>query len=252
MLKLISWNVNGLRSCLSKGFMDYFSSASPDICCLQECKLTPGALTLDLPGYQQYFSYAEKNGYSGTAIFTKEEPLSVTYGLGIDEHDHEGRVIVAEYPAFQLVNIYVPNAQRGLTRLDYRMAWEEDMCAFLCRLDEKKPVVFCGDLNVAHTAIDIKNAKANEKNAGFTPQEREKFTRLLEAGFADTFRQLHPEARDAYTWWSYMGGARERNVGWRIDYFCVSRRMLPNVLSAGIRPEITGSDHCPIELALAI
>ena len=252
MLKMLSWNVNGLRACLTKGFMDFFNAEDADIVCLQECKLQPGALELELPGYYQFYDFAEKKGYSGTAIFTKRAPERVSYGLGIEAHDHEGRVITAEFPEFTLCNIYTPNAQRGLLRLDYRMAWEGDMRAYLSGIAGARPLVFCGDLNVAHTKMDIKNAASNVKNAGFTPEERAQFTLLLAEGFVDTFRHMNPEVTDGYSWWSYYGDARARNVGWRIDYFCVSAPLVDRIERAVIRPEVFGSDHCPVELRLKV
>ena len=251
-MKLISWNVNGLRACLQKGFLDFFHQADADVFCLQETKLQKGQHDLDLPGYYQYWNYAEKKGYSGTALFTKEKPLSVTYGMGVEEHDHEGRIITAEYPDFYVVTVYTPNSQRELTRLEYRCRWEADFLAYLKRLEEKKPVIFCGDLNVAHQEIDLKNPKTNHNNAGFTDQEREKFSRLLEEGFADTFRELYPDQKEAYSWWSYRFNARARNAGWRIDYFIVSQRLLDKVTDAAIRTEVEGSDHCPVALELAL
>ena len=250
-MKLISWNVNGLRACMQKGFLDFFQETDADIFCLQETKLQEGQIALDLPGYHQYWNYAEKKGYSGTAMFTKEEPVSVTYGLGIEEHDHEGRVITAEFPEYYVVTCYTPNSQDGLKRLDYRMQWEDDLRAYLLELDGKKPVVYCGDLNVAHQEIDLKNPKTNRQNPGFSDEERAKMTRLLESGFADTFRTLHPE-EITYSWWSYRFHAREKNAGWRIDYFIVSRRLLPCVTDAAIRTEVYGSDHCPVVLQLDI
>lgn len=250
MTRLVSWNVNGLRSAIAKGFFDFLDKKSPDILCIQETKLSEGQLNLELEGYYLYFSYAEKKGYSGTAVFTKKEPLSVSYGMGIEEHDHEGRMITLEYDDYYLVNIYTPNSQRGLVRLPYRMKWEDDMRNYLKSLDARKPVIFCGDLNVAHKEIDIKNPKSNENNAGFTPQERSKMTQLLQAGFIDTFRYFYPDRKDAYTWWSYMFKAREKNIGWRIDYFCVSERLKPRLVDAAILSDVYGSDHCPIELVI--
>jgi len=247
-MKLISWNVNGLRALMGKGFMDIFAQLEADVFCLQETKLQQGQIELELPGYHQYWNYAEKKGYSGTAIFTRKEPLSVCYGIGVEEHDHEGRVITLDMGDFYLITVYTPNAQRELTRLDYRMRWEDDFLAYLKSLD--KPIVFCGDLNVAHKEIDLKNPKSNVNNAGFTPQERGKMDALLESGFVDTFRHFHPDQADAYTWWSYMFRAREKNVGWRIDYFIASQEMTPRLESACIHPEIFGSDHCPVELVL--
>lgn len=249
-MKLISWNVNGLRACLTKGFMDYFREAGADFFCLQETKLQPGQVELDLEGYQQFWCCAERKGYSGTAVFARREPLSARYGLGIDEHDHEGRVITLEYPDFFLVNAYVPNSQNELARLDYRMRWEDDFRAYLTRLDEQKPVIFCGDLNVAHEEIDLKNPKSNRQNAGFTDQERGKLTELLAAGFTDSFRFLHPE-EIAYSWWSYRFNARKNNAGWRIDYFLVSDRLRERIKAAEIHSQVTGSDHCPVLLEIA-
>ena len=249
-MKLISWNVNGLRAAMEKGFMDSFRALDADVFCLQETKVQPGQVALDLPGYHQYWNYAEKKGYSGTAIFTRQEPLNVSYGLGLEEHDHEGRVITLDMGDFYLLTVYTPNAQRELTRLDYRMQWEDAFLRCLKDLEAKKPVVFCGDLNVAHQAIDLKNPQSNQHNAGFTPEEREKMTALLNAGFTDTFRYFHPEETGAYSWWSYMFHAREKNAGWRIDYFIVSNALQPRLESACIHPEIFGSDHCPVELEL--
>ena len=249
-MKLISWNVNGLRACVEKGFLSFFQEADADIFCIQESKLSEGQISLDLPGYYQYWNYAEKKGYSGTALFSKEEPLAVTMGIGIEEHDKEGRVITAEYPAFYVVTVYTPNAQRELTRLAYRLTWEEAFLAYLKKLEEKKPVIFCGDLNVAHKEIDLKNPKSNRKNAGFTDEERGCFTRLLESGFTDTFRYFYPELTGAYSWWSYMFKAREKNAGWRIDYFVVSDCLRDRLQSAAIHNEVLGSDHCPVELVI--
>lgn len=249
-MKLISWNVNGLRACEGKGFSDSFRLLDADFFCLQETKMQQGQLDLAFDGYASYWNYAEKKGYSGTAIFTKHEPLEVSYGLGIDEHDHEGRVITLEMPDFYLVNVYTPNSQDGLKRLDYRMTWDDAFREHLLRLDLKKPVIACGDMNVAHKEIDLKNPKTNRKNAGFTDEEREKFTQLLSAGFTDTFRSLHPDEEGAYSWWSYRFRAREKNAGWRIDYFVVSDRIAGNIKSANIHNEIFGSDHCPVELEI--
>ena len=251
-MKLISWNVNGLRACIGKGFLDFCALADADVYCLQETKLQAGQLELDLPGYHQYWNYADKKGYSGTAIFTKEEPLSVTYGFGDDLHRHEGRVITAEYPDFYLVCCYTPNAQDGLKRIDYRMLWEDDFREYLRELDGKKPVVLCGGLNVAHQEIDLKNPGPNRGNAGFSDQERGKMTELLEAGFVDTFRYLYPDKTGAYSWWSYRFNARKNNAGWRIDYFIVSRRLAEKIAGADIYSEIQGSDHCPVALTLAV
>ena len=248
-MKLISWNVNGLRACVGKNFMEDFEKLNADIFCLQETKLQEGQITLDLPGYHQYWNYAEKKGYSGTAVFTRKEPLSVAYGIGVEEHDHEGRVLTLEYPGFYLVNCYTPNSQDGLKRLDYRMEWEDAFRAYLLALDAKKPVILCGDLNVAHTEMDIKNAKTNRMSAGFTDQERAKMTELLAAGFADSFRVVHPD-EVKYSWWSYRFHAREKNAGWRIDYFIVSRRIADRIRAAEIHNEIFGSDHCPVELQI--
>jgi len=249
-MKLISWNVNGLRACVGKGFTDFVAAADPDMLCLQETKLQAGQIDLDLPGYHQFWNYADKKGYSGTAIFTKAEPIAVTYGLGIDEHDHEGRVITAEYEDFYLVCCYTPNAQDGLKRLDYRMQWENDFRAYLCALDEKKPVILCGDLNVAHQEIDLKNPSSNRKNAGFSDEERGKMTELLGAGFVDSFRHFYPELTGAYSWWSYRFNARKNNAGWRIDYFIVSERLRDRMEDAVIHSDVMGSDHCPVELIL--
>lgn len=251
MTKLISWNVNGIRACAGKGFLDFFRQADADVFCLQETKLQAGQLELDLPGYYQYWNYAEKKGYSGTALFTRQEPLSVTYGIGIPDHDREGRVITAEFPDYYVVTCYTPNSQNELARLDYRMEWENAWLGYLKGLEERKPVIFCGDLNVAHQEIDLKNPKTNRKNAGFTDQEREKFTRLLEAGFVDTYRYFYPDQEGVYSWWSYRFKAREKNAGWRIDYFCVSEVLKSRLESAAIHTEITGSDHCPVELVIS-
>ncbi len=249
-MKFISWNVNGIRACVKKGFMDYFNSMDADFFCLQETKLQEGQIELELEGYHQYWHYAVKKGYSGTAIFTKHEPLEVKYGLDIEEHDQEGRVITLEYDDFYLVTVYTPNSKRGLERLDYRMNWEDDFRAYLNTLKAKKGVIVCGDLNVAHKEIDLKNPKTNTKNAGFTPEERSKMTTLLEAGYIDTFRFFYPDRTDAYSWWSYMGGARARNVGWRIDYFITSDDLQDRLKDAEIHAEIEGSDHCPVVLYL--
>ncbi len=247
-MKLISWNVNGLRAVMKKGFMDYFNSVDADMFCLQEIKMQEGQLEMDLPGYHQYYNYAVKKGYSGTAIFTKKEPLSVSYGIGIEEHDQEGRVITVEYENFYLVTCYTPNSKRGLERLDYRQVWEKDFREYLNTLKEKKPVVLCGDLNVAHKEIDLKNPDTNHKNAGFTDEERRCFTELLEDGYIDTFRYFYPDKVDAYSWWSYMRKARDRNVGWRIDYFVVSDSFKDQIVDASIDHDILGSDHCPVIL----
>lgn len=250
MTKLISWNVNGLRACVTKGFLDYFKEADADVFCLQETKLQEGQIDLDLPGYHQYWNYAEKKGYSGTAMFTKEEPLSVTYGIGAEEHDKEGRVITAEFEGYYVVTCYTPNSQDGLARLPYRREWNAAFLAYLKKLEEKKPVVFCGDLNVAHKEIDLKNPKTNRKNAGFTDEEREDFTTLLNAGFIDTFRYFYPDAEGIYSWWSYRFSARAKNAGWRIDYFCVSESLKDRLEGASIHTEVFGSDHCPVEVVL--
>lgn len=247
-MRLISWNVNGIRACLNKGFMDYFQDVDADIFCVQETKLQDGQIDLNLEDYQQYWNYAVKKGYSGTAVFTKRTPLSVEYGIGIQEHDQEGRVITLEFEDFYLVNVYTPNSQRGLTRLNYRMAWEDDFRNYLVELDARKPTIICGDLNVAHKEIDLKNPKSNRKSAGFTDEERQKMTELLDAGFVDSFRYLYPDKKDAYTWWSYITRARDRNVGWRIDYFIVSESLKDCIKDAQIHSEILGSDHCPVAL----
>ncbi|MGM9673685.1 MAG: exodeoxyribonuclease III [Bacteroidaceae bacterium] len=249
-MRLISWNVNGLRAVVGKNFREVFQSLDADFFCLQETKMQAGQLELEFPGYQSWWNYAEKKGYSGTAVFSKHHPLSVTYGIGIDEHDHEGRVITLEMESFFLVCVYTPNSQDGLRRLDYRMRWEDDFRAYLQKLDEIKPVIVCGDMNVAHEEIDLKNPKTNRMNAGFTDEERRQMTTLLNAGFADTFRHLHPTQEGIYSWWSYRFHAREKNVGWRIDYFLTSQRLLPQVSEANILTDIMGSDHCPVELVL--
>ena len=249
-MKLITWNVNGLRACLNKGFLEFFHNVDADVVCLQETKLQPHQIELELPGYEIFWNSAEKKGYSGTAVFTRVKPLSVTYGLGIPEHDTEGRVITVEFEDFYLVCCYTPNAKEGLARIDYRMQWEDDFRAYLMELDKRKPVVLCGDLNVAHEEIDLKNPKSNRGNAGFSDQEREKMTKLLSSGFADSFRALYPDKEGAYTWWSYRFNARKNNAGWRIDYFIVSDRLLPRVEDQIIHADITGSDHCPVELIL--
>jgi exodeoxyribonuclease-3 len=248
MKKMISWNVNGLRACLGKGFLEYLKESDADIFCIQESKLQEGQVELELPGYHQYWNYAEKKGYSGTAMFTKEEPIAVTYGLGIEEHDHEGRMITAEFPEYYVVTCYTPNSQDGLKRLDYRMQWEDAFRAYLKALETKKPVIFCGDLNVAHQEIDLKNPKTNRKNAGFSDEERAKFTELLETGFVDTFRYFYPDQEGIYSWWSYRFSARAKNAGWRIDYFCVSESLKDRLVDAKIHTEVMGSDHCPVEL----
>ena len=250
MLKFISWNVNGLRACEGKGFSDAFKMLDADFFCLQETKMQAGQLDLQFEGYQSFWNYADKKGYSGTAVFTRHQPLNVSYGIGIDEHDHEGRVITLEMDDFFLVTVYTPNSQDGLRRLDYRMKWEDEFLSYLKRLDQKKPVVFCGDLNVAHNEIDLKNPKTNRRNAGFTDEERAKFTALLENGFTDTFRFFYPDQTDIYSWWSYRFRAREKNAGWRIDYFVVSDRLQDRLDDAKIHTEIMGSDHCPVELTL--
>ena len=251
-MKCISWNVNGIRACVKKGFLDFFKEADADIFCIQETKMQEGQLDLELDGYEQYWNYAVKKGYSGTAVFTKERPLTVTYGMAIEEHDQEGRVITLEYEDFYFVTVYTPNSQSELARLDYRMTWEDDFLAYLKGLEEKKPVVFCGDLNVAHKEIDLKNPKTNRKNAGFTDEERGKFTDLLAAGFTDTFRYLYPDVEGIYSWWSYRFSARAKNAGWRIDYFCVSDCLKDKVEDAKILTDVMGSDHCPIELDIAL
>ena len=247
-MKLISWTVNGLRACMGKGFMDFFNEVDADAVCLQETKLQEGQIEMDLPGYYQYWNYAEKKGYSGTAIFTKKEPINVTYGIGIPEHDTEGRVITAEFEDFYLIDVYVPNAQRELTRLEYRMEWEEAFLSYVKKLDETKPVVYCGDLNVAHKEIDLKNPKSNRGNAGFTDEERACFTKVTESGFVDSFRYFYPDTPDKYSWWSYMFNSRAKNAGWRIDYFVVSEKLTDKMKDAKILPEYMGSDHCPVEL----
>ena len=249
-MKYISWNVNGLRACVGKGFMDYFAAMDADFFCLQETKLQAGQIDLPVEGYHQYWNYAQKKGYSGTAIFAKTPALSVAYGIGIEAHDTEGRVITLEYDSFYLVTCYTPNAQRELTRLDYRMEWENAFLAYLKGLDKKKPVILCGDLNVAHQPIDLKNPGANRHNAGFTDEERGAFTRLLESGFVDSFRYLYPDKTGAYSWWSYMFNARANNAGWRIDYFVVSSRLAERIQEATIHPDVMGSDHCPVGLEL--
>lgn len=250
-MRFISWNVNGLRAVRKKGFDDIFLSLNADFFCIQETKLQEGQIDIDFPGYESYWCYAEKKGYSGTAIFTKQTPLSVSYNIGIEEHGTEGRTITLEYEDFYLVCVYTPNAQDGLKRLDYRMSWEDAFREYLCSLDKLKPIIVCGDMNVAHEEIDLKNAKANVGNPGFSDEERAKFTELLSAGFTDSFRYLYPDRRDAYSWWSYRAAARERNVGWRIDYFVVSDRLRDNIKDAYILPEITGSDHCPVGLDMS-
>lgn len=250
MKKFISWNVNGLRACVEKGFSGFFHEADADIFCLQETKLQEGQISLDLPGYYQYWNYAEKKGYSGTAIFTKNQPLSVSCGLGIEKHDHEGRVITLEFERFYMVTVYTPNSQEELKRLDYRMEWEDDFLSYLKKLEGNKPVIVCGDMNVAHREIDLKNPKTNRKNAGFTDEERNKFTSLLNAGFIDTFRHFYPDLEQAYSWWSYRFKAREKNAGWRIDYFLVSETLKDTLKDAVIYKDIMGSDHCPVGLII--
>ena len=249
-MKFISWNVNGLRACVQKGFLDFFHEIDADFFCLQETKLQEGQIELDLPGYYQYWNYAQKKGYSGTAIFAKQDPLSVSYGIGMEEHDTEGRVITLEYDNFYLVTCYTPNSQNELARLDYRMTWEDDFLAYLKSLDAKKPVILCGDLNVAHQEIDLKNPKTNRKNAGFTDEERAKMTQLLSSGFTDTFRHFYPDTEQIYSWWSYRFKAREKNAGWRIDYFITSDSMKDKLVDAKIHTDILGSDHCPVELTI--
>lgn len=249
---MISWNVNGIRACVNKGFMDYFNDVDADVFCIQESKLQEGQIDLNLPGYHQYWNYAQKKGYSGTALFSKKEPISVSYGLGIEEHDNEGRVITAEYEDYYVVTCYTPNSKTELERLDYRMVWDDAFRNHLLALDEKKPVLFCGDLNVAHNEIDLKNPKTNRRSAGFTDEERGKMTELLGVGFIDTFRYLYPDAEGAYSWWSYLGKARDRNAGWRIDYWCVSDRLKEKIKEAEIHSAILGSDHCPVMLEIEI
>ena len=249
-MRLISWNVNGIRACCDKGFRDSFKALDADFFCLQETKMQEGQLDLSFEGYTSYWNYAEKKGYSGTAIFTRHRPMNVTYGIGIDEHDHEGRVITLEMENFFLVTVYTPNSQDGLKRLDYRMTWEDDFRAYLQKLDSKKPVLICGDLNVAHKEIDLKNPKTNRMNAGFTDQEREKFQTLLDAGFIDTFRHFYPDMENIYSWWSYRFKAREKNAGWRIDYFVASARLADKLQGAKIHTDIFGSDHCPVEVTI--
>ena len=251
-MKLISWNVNGLRACVGKGFFDFFAAQDADIFCLGETKMQPDQAHIPTEGYLQYWNSAEKKGYSGVAVFTKKEPLTVSYGLGIDEHDHEGRVITLEYENFYLVTVYTPNSQNELARLDYRMTWEDDFRAYVCALDQKKPVIICGDMNVAHQPIDLNNPKTNENNAGFTPQEREKMTALQQAGYLDSFRYFYPEVTGAYSWWSYLYHARENNAGWRIDYFLVSNRLMEKVTDTMIYTDIFGSDHCPVGLEITL
>ena len=250
-MKLISWNVNGLRACVGKGFLEYFRDEDADIFCIQETKLQQDQIVMDISGYEQYWNYALKKGYSGTAVFTKKKPLDVKYGIGMDEHDQEGRAITLEYEDFYLVTAYIPNSQRELARLDYRMKWEDDFRRYLMELDRVKPVILCGDLNVAHKEIDLKNPKSNRRNAGFTDEEREKMTKLLDSGFIDSFRHFYPDKEGAYSWWSYMGNARAKNVGWRIDYFIVSERLKESMKDAEIHSQVMGSDHCPVGLDIA-
>ncbi len=249
-MKLISWNVNGLRACVGKGFLEIFQELDADIFCLQETKMQAGQLDLDLPGYHQYYNYADKKGYSGTALFTKKEPLNVTYGIGVDVHDHEGRVITAEFEDFFFITVYVPNSQNELARLDYRMEWERDFLAYVKKLEETKPVIYAGDLNVAHNEIDLKNPKTNHHNAGFTDEERAAFSRVLDSGMIDTYRYFYPDKTDIYSWWSYRFQARAKNAGWRIDYFVVSECLKDRLVSADIHTTIEGSDHCPVELVI--
>ena len=249
-MRLISWNVNGIRACVTKGFEDYFKEADADVFCIQESKMQAGQLELEFPGYHQYWNYAEKKGYSGTAIFTKQEPVNVTYGIGIDEHDHEGRVITLEYENYYMITVYTPNSQNELKRLDYRMTWEDAFRDYLNGLAAKKSVIVCGDMNVAHNEIDLKNPKTNRKNAGFTDEERSKMTELLGSGFIDTFRYFYPDQTDIYSWWSYRFKAREKNAGWRIDYFLISEDLKDKLVDAKIHTEIFGSDHCPVELEI--
>lgn len=249
-MKLVSWNVNGLRACFNKGFLEYFKKIEADIFCIQESKLQEGQIDFNPDGYSGYWNYAQKKGYSGTAVFTKNTPQSVTYGIGVEEHDQEGRVITLEFSEFYIVNVYTPNSKRELERLEYRKVWEDSLRDYIKRLDSKKPVVLCGDLNVAHKEIDIKNPKSNKRTAGFTDEEREKMTVLLDSGFTDTYRYFYPDRTDVYSWWSYMGNARENNTGWRIDYFIVSDRLANKLVDAGIHMDIMGSDHCPVELVL--
>ena len=251
-MKLISWNVNGIRACINKGFKDFFNEIDSDIFCIQETKCQKDQIDLEFEGYTSYWNSAEKKGYSGTAIFTKKKPISVTYGIGIEEHDKEGRVITLEFEKFYMINIYTPNSKRELERLEYRQIWEDEIRKYMLKLNENKPVIMCGDLNVAHKEIDLKNPKTNRHNAGFTDEERNKMTELLDAGFVDTFRILYPDKENAYSWWSYMGHAREKNVGWRIDYFIVSKSIENCIKEAKIHSEIFGSDHCPVELEIDI
>ena len=249
-MKLVSWNVNGIRACVQKGFLEFFNKVNADIFCIQESKLQEGQINLELDGYYQYWNYAEKKGYSGTAIFSKKEPITVSYGIGIEEHDKEGRVITLEFEDFYVITVYTPNSQNELARLDYRMKWEEDCKDYLKKIEKNKPVIVCGDLNVAHKEIDLKNPKTNRKNAGFTDDEREKFTELLNSGFIDTFRYFYPDTTGIYSWWSYRFNARKNNAGWRIDYFIVSELLKDRLVSANIHTEVLGSDHCPVELII--
>ena len=249
-MKLVSWNVNGIRACVQKGFLEFFNKVNADIFCIQESKLQEGQINLELDGYYQYWNYAEKKGYSGTAIFSKKEPITVSYGIGIEEHDKEGRVITLEFEDFYVITVYTPNSQNELARLDYRMKWEEDFIDYLKKIEKNKPVIVCGDLNVAHKEIDLKNPKTNRKNAGFTDDEREKFTELLNSGFIDTFRYFYPDTTGIYSWWSYRFNARKNNAGWRIDYFIVSELLKDRLVSANIHTEVLGSDHCPVELII--
>ncbi|MFQ9310313.1 MAG: exodeoxyribonuclease III [Paraclostridium sordellii] len=249
-MKFISWNVNGLRACVTKGFMDFFKEIDADIFCLQETKLQEGQIDLELEGYYDYWNYAVKKGYSGTAVFTKQKPISVHYGIGIEDHDNEGRVITLEFEDFHFVTVYTPNSQQGLKRLDYRMKWEDDFREYLNRLDDIKPLIMCGDLNVAHREIDLKNPKTNRKNAGFTDEERNKFSEFLDSGFIDSYRYFNPDKEGVYSWWSYRFNARKNNAGWRIDYFCVSKKLEERLVSANIHTEVLGSDHCPVELVI--
>lgn len=251
-MRLVSWNVNGLRACVKKGFLDFFWDVDADVFCVQETKLQAGQIQLDLPGYEQHWSYAEKKGYSGTAVFTKQRPLSVSQGIGHEQHDNEGRTLTLEFDDFYLVNVYTPNSQRDLARLEYRMTWEDDFQAYLKQLEASKPVVVCGDLNVAHQEIDLKNPDTNHKSAGFTDEERGKISQLLTDGFVDSFRYFYPDRTDIYTWWAYFSKARERNVGWRIDYFLVSESLTPKLMDAAIHDQVLGSDHCPVELQLQV
>lgn len=251
-MKLISWNVNGLRAVMKKGFMDFFEAMDADVFCLQEIKLQEGQIDMDLPGYHTYWNYAQKKGYSGTAVFTKKKPLAVYYGLGIEEHDTEGRIITLEYGTHFVVTVYTPNSQHGLLRLDYRLEWEDAILSYIKELDRKKPVILCGDLNVAHQEIDLKNPRANLKNSGFTPEERGKLTNFLDSGFVDTFRYFYPEQAGSYSWWSYRSNCREKNIGWRIDYFIASEGLAPVLKGAKIHRDVWGSDHCPVELTVAL